>query len=104
MTEPLRYRFYVDIIDKRGDLVVTDEFAETAAQARDQAARRLSGHERIDSVAPKWDAVLYPDGQIVSRKLHEEAERDKAAALALSDRVSALLRGLDGRRLPDAAE
>ena len=102
MTDARRYRFYVDVIDNRNDLDTRSEYAETPEIARAQAERRLVTHERIVRVHPDWDAVLFPDGGLVSRTHYEQAQGDKAAALALSDRLETLLRG--SAKLPEAAE
>ena len=103
MTDPLRYRFYIDVIDQRGDLDTRSEYAETPEIARAQAERRLVGYERIVRVHPDCDVVLFPDGKSAQQRFYDECEGDKAAALALSDRLQTLLRG-SARRVPEAAE
>ncbi len=97
MTETLRYRFTIGYTDEAGDHDTSMEYAETPEVALAQFNARSTCYSsqlyRNIEVYPEWDAVLYPNGEIVQRRFHEEAQGDVQAALRLSDIFEQALSG-----------
>ena len=89
--ERLRYRFNYRYVDRAGDLQVGSLYAETAAVAETRARRRM----RFLELDPRWEAVMYPNGEVVLRCMHEQAEVSLAGAKMVSKIFETVLEGAE---------